>query len=154
MAFELDPVLAGDCWRIGTYPLSLVLLMDQAALPWFILVPRRVGVTEIHQLREIEQMQLMRESCSLSKALMAAFEPDKLNIAAIGNRVPQLHIHHVVRYHNDPVWPDPVWGSLPAKPYTESELRRIKDGLVAVLSADPSFEPRSVAGEGGGRRRR
>lgn len=139
MAFELHPVLAKDCRHVGDFPLSLLLLMNQAAVPWFILVPRRVEISEIHQLLEADRIQLMAESCSLSRALVTAFAAHNLNIASIGNRVPQLHVHHVVRFPTDPAWPEPVWGRLPNKPYTEPALKRVVKFLLGALAADRSF---------------
>ena len=100
--------------------------MQDANYPWFILVPDREGITEIHQLSSADQHQLMEDSVLLSRSLQSAFSPDKLNIAALGNVVPQLHIHHIVRYRTDAAWPAPVWGRGPVKPYTE-------DGLAAVI---------------------
>ena len=106
-----------------------MLLMRDANYPWCILVPDRENVTEIHHLNEADQQQLMRESALLSRALEKVFSPDKLNIAALGNIVPQCHIHHVVRYRTDPAWPAPVWGRVPVKEYSEDALA----GVVATL---------------------
>ena len=101
--------------------------------PWFILVPDRENITEIHQLAEIDQIQLITESSQLSSVISSQFNADKLNIAALGNVVPQLHIHHIVRYKNDAVWPAPVWGKLPAKPYSDADknqaIMKLKQGL-------------------------
>jgi len=103
--------------------------MRDANYPWFILVPDREGITEIHQLGEADQQQLMRESALLSRALEAVFSPDKLNIAALGNVVPQCHVHHIVRYRTDAAWPAPVWGRVPSKEYTEDA----EAGVVAAM---------------------
>lgn len=97
--------------------------MRDANYPWFILVPKRAGVSEIFQLSEAEQRQLWQESALLSQAIMTAFGGDKLNIAALGNIVPQLHVHHVVRHRSDASWPAPVWGAAPRKPYDEEALQ-------------------------------
>ena len=86
------------------------------------LVPDRDDVQEIHRLDTVDQQQLMRESVLLSRSLDAVFRPDRLNIAALGNIVPQLHVHHVVRYRQDAAWPAPVWGRVPAHPYDEAGL--------------------------------
>ena len=96
--------------------------MRDANYPWFILMPDREGVSEIYQLSEVDQQQLLKESSCLAEFLMQIFNGDKLNVAAIGNIVPQLHLHHVVRYYSDPAWPSPVWGKLPARAYTDTEL--------------------------------
>ena len=121
MNFTLHPRLAADTVALGDLPLCRLLLMDDAQYPWFILVPRRDDAREIYLLDEADQQQLWRESALLSRALAQAFGGDKLNVAALGNVVPQLHLHHIVRYRTDPAWPAPVWGRHPARPYTEAE---------------------------------
>ncbi len=122
MSFALHPQLAKDCHRLGHFELGLLLLMNDAQYPWFILVPQHAGLREIYELDEPGQALLLRESTTLSRALMAAFRGDKLNIAALGNMVPQLHLHHIVRHAGDPAWPAPVWGRHPARAYTAEEL--------------------------------
>jgi len=111
-----------------------LLLLRDANYPWFILVPDREAITEIHQLDEADQQQLMRESVLLSRALETAFTPDKLNIAALGNIVPQCHIHHIVRYRSDAAWPAPVWGRVPLKEYSEDALARVAGVVKQALS--------------------
>jgi diadenosine tetraphosphate (Ap4A) HIT family hydrolase len=118
---------------LGRFALCRLLLMRDANYPWCILVPDRDGVTEIHQLSETDQQQLMRESSQLSMAMEAAFKPDKLNIAALGNVVPQLHVHHVARFETDPAWPAPVWGRVAAKPYTDRGLAEVVEALMPLL---------------------
>jgi len=120
-SFTLHPRLNADCFLAGDWPLSRLLLMNDSHYPWFILVPRRDEIREIHELDAADQTQLFRESMILSRALVQAFRGDKLNIAALGNVVPQLHLHHIVRYTHDAAWPAPVWGRHPAKPYSEDE---------------------------------
>ncbi|MDP3294976.1 MAG: HIT family protein [Nevskia sp.] len=115
--WSLHPRLAADTVPVGDFALSRLLLSNDANYPWTILVPRRAGIREIHDLSEADQQQLLRESMLLSRALMTAFSPTKLNIAALGNMVPQLHVHHIARYENDPAWPAPVWGRVPAIDY-------------------------------------
>lgn len=131
--FTLDPQLARDTLPIGDLPLCRLLLMNDATYPWFILVPRRADIREIYQLAAVDQQQLLAESSQLARLLAEQFFADKLNIAALGNLVPQLHVHHLVRYRTDPAWPKPVWGLLPAKPYlpeAAAELcRRVAAGL-------------------------
>jgi len=116
--FELHPRLAADTFVLGDFPLCRLLLMNDAQYPWFILVPRRDGAREIYLLDEADQQQLLRESVHLSRALMEAFRGDKLNVAALGNVVPQLHVHHIVRYKSDAAWPAPAFGGDPPPPYT------------------------------------
>ncbi len=110
---------------MGELPLSRLLLLNDARYPWFILVPRREAITEIYQLEEQAQQQLLRESSQLGQFLMESFSGDKLNIGALGNLVPQLHLHHIVRYKDDAAWPGPVWGVGVAEPYTEAEVKSL-----------------------------
>lgn len=114
--FELHPRLAEDTLAVGDFPLCRLLLMNDASYPWFILVPRRAEIREIFELARHDQQQLLDESSQLSRVLNRVFYADKLNIAALGNMVPQLHIHHIVRYQSDRAWPNPVWGLFPAQP--------------------------------------
>jgi len=99
--------------------------MNNAHLPWVILVPRIDNIREVFQLSSTDQTQVHRESMLISKLIMNLFDGDKLNTGAIGNLVPQLHLHHVVRYENDPCWPKPVWGNLPAHPYATEERKLV-----------------------------
>lgn len=143
--FELDPRLARDTFPVGDFPLCSLLLMNDASYPWFILVPRRAGVREIYQLEQHDQQQLLKESSQLAKALHRLFQADKLNIAALGNLVPQLHLHHVVRYQHDPAWPKPVWGLLPARPYSTAARQETCAGLIDHLENFQPAEDRSLA---------
>ncbi|PSJ41460.1 HIT family protein [Zobellella taiwanensis] len=119
--FALHPRLAEDCLVLGDLPLCRVLLAKDGRYPWLILVPRRPGIREIHWLEEKDQLQLMRESCALAGLLERTLSPDKINVAALGNMVPQLHLHHLARFTTDDAWPGPVWGRHPAQPYAEPE---------------------------------
>lgn len=112
---------------IGGLPLSRLLLLNDVRYPWFILVPRREGITEIYQLDEADQQQLLHESSHLGRFLMESFNGDKLNIGALGNLVPQLHLHHIVRFTGDEAWPGPVWGVGTAEPYGEAELGAMRE---------------------------
>ena len=136
---NLHPVLAQDCLLIGHFPLCRLLLMQDANYPWFILVPDRAEITEVHQLSTDDQQQLMHESVILSRVLDEVFRPDKLNLAALGNVVPQLHVHHVVRYRNDPAWPDPVWGRVPHREYTQHDLQALQEKIARQLGTIPDF---------------
>lgn len=133
--FELHPQLAADCRVLGDLPLCRVLLMDDALYPWTILVPRRAGLREIYQLQAADQEQFWRESGVFSKALMELFAGEKLNVAALGNMVPQLHVHHIVRRAGDAAWPKPVWGQVPRQPYTPDILRERSKALMDKLDA-------------------
>ncbi len=119
--FKLHPRLAADTMFIGDWPLCRVLLMNDAQYPWAILVPRRVGLREAYQLEPADQLQLLVESNHLGREMMRTFSGEKLNVAALGNMVPQLHIHHVVRHSGDPAWPAPVWGKRPVVTYGDAE---------------------------------
>jgi diadenosine tetraphosphate (Ap4A) HIT family hydrolase len=108
--------------------------MKDANYPWCILVPDREEITEIYQLSAVDQQQLTLESAILARTLAETFQADKMNIAALGNVVPQLHIHHVVRYQHDAAWPAPIWGAVPAKPYSTAALQAIVAQLRQALT--------------------
>lgn len=131
--FELHPRLAADTVEITRLELCQVRLMNDTTYPWVILIPARHGVSEIHELSDHEQCQLMRESSRVARCMAELFRPDKLNIAALGNLVPQLHIHHIARFQDDPAWPQPVWGRIPPSPYPaealESRLAQLRGAL-------------------------
>jgi len=127
--FELHTRLKADCIHIGNLPLCQLLLMNDANYPWFILVPQRDDIREIFELSEDDQKQLLWESSHLSKVITAHFKADKINVAALGNMVPQLHVHHIVRFTDDPAWPAPVWGHADARPYTKKQLARLVDSF-------------------------
>lgn len=122
MTFQLHQHLEKDCIQIGRLALSRLLLMNDSQFPWFILVPEIKGITEIYQLKRQQRILLVEESCMLAETLTTVYKADKINIAAIGNLVPQLHVHHVVRYRSDKAWPAPVWGKFTTLPYGEKEL--------------------------------
>ncbi|MDX8392242.1 MAG: HIT domain-containing protein [Mariprofundaceae bacterium] len=129
----LHAQLERDCLRLGHFPLSVLLLMNDARYPWFILVPQREKISEIQQLEEQDRQQLMAESCALSDALHTVFSPDRINVAALGNVVPQLHVHHIARYITDDAWPMPVWGKFPALPYTQTAYVDVRRRLLCAL---------------------
>lgn len=133
--FELHERLAADCLLVGDWPLCRVLLMNDSNFPWLILVPRREALREIYELILDDRNQFLAESCVLGKTLMALFSGDKLNVAALGNMVPQLHIHHVVRKAGDAAWPAPVWGKVPTKPYETTAANALLATLRAKLSS-------------------
>lgn len=115
--FQLHPQLAADTQCLGEFPLSLVLLANDCQYPWLILVPKRAGIREIHHLSEADQQTLMRESCAVGRLMESALAAEKINVAALGNMVPQLHLHHVARFTTDAAWPAPIWGKHPAIAY-------------------------------------
>lgn len=138
--FELDHRLQNDCVEIGSLMLCKILLMKDANYPWLILVPQRQGITEIFELDAEDQEQLVWESSFVASRVMALFGGDKMNIAALGNVVSQLHIHHVVRKKVDPAWPNPVWGAVPAKAYKPRDLSQRLESLREAL-ATSTFRP-------------
>ncbi|MGB2739365.1 MAG: HIT domain-containing protein [Cognaticolwellia sp.] len=133
--FLLHPQLTNDSYVIADLPLSRLLLCNDSAFPWFILVPRVEDIQDIYQLDWQQQQQLLNESSLLSELLMQVFKGDKMNVAALGNVVPQLHLHHIVRFKNDVCWPKPIWGQQALTPYTEQELESIKNRIIPKLSA-------------------
>lgn len=134
--FQLHPRLQAETQLLGSFPLSLVLLSKDANYPWCILVPRREAITEIYQLDSADRRQLLDESCLLAETMVTLFASDKINVATIGNMVPQLHMHHVARFKNDPAWPGPIWGAVAAAVYSEELLvqtaTRISDALTPL----------------------
>ena len=136
-AFALDPRLAADTCVLGDGELSRVLLMDDARFPWLILVPRRAELRELIELPRDEQHVLLDEINRCAHVLHALHRPDKLNIAALGNVVPQLHVHVVARHRGDAAWPRPVWGVGTREPYTpEARAARVR-ALRAAMHLSP-----------------
>ncbi|MFT5162792.1 MAG: diadenosine tetraphosphate (Ap4A) HIT family hydrolase [Alteromonadaceae bacterium] len=136
--FKLHPQLSLECITLCDLKLCRVLLANDRQYPWFILVPMQNGIKEIIDLSEADQPLLWQESAKLSRVIQAIYGPDKLNVAALGNMVPQLHVHHVARFITDPAWPSPIWGKLPLVPYDESQIEVIKHELIATLTK-PGF---------------
>lgn len=131
---NLDKRLQQDTVLIGQLPLCKVLLMKDANYPWLILVPAINDVFEIYHLSEDQQKQFIAESSYVSQRMADKFEADSMNVAALGNVVPQLHIHHVVRFKDDIAWPGPVWGAHPAKAYTDEALEQRVERLQLLFS--------------------
>lgn len=127
--FTLDARLEQDTWLIGDLPLCRLLLSNDSNYPWFILVPRREGISELFQLDDSDQQLMWRETTELARALNVLFGAHKMNVATLGNVVSQLHMHVIVRYRTDAAWPAPVWGKLPAKPYAEAQVSEIRSKL-------------------------
>lgn len=130
MAFTLHQTLARDTLEITRWPLCRVLWMKDSRFPWLILVPERPGIREIHELEPGDRGALIEEIARAGEILTRLFQPDKLNVAALGNVVPQLHVHLVVRYAGDPAWPGPVWGLGAATPYGDRELEELRGRLL------------------------
>jgi diadenosine tetraphosphate (Ap4A) HIT family hydrolase len=129
MAFLLHPQLEGDTIDVLRLPLSIVRLMNDRTWPWLVLVPAREDVTELFELEAEDRRLFVEEMALASTVLRDLFQPHKINVAALGNQVPQLHCHVIVRFHHDPAWPRPVWGIQPPVPYDPHE----RDTLVGAL---------------------
>jgi diadenosine tetraphosphate (Ap4A) HIT family hydrolase len=127
--WTLDPQLARDTTAVGDLPLCRVLLINDANYPWLLLVPRRQGIVEIADLDAARQAQLMGEIAEAARALKAVTGCDKINIAALGNAVAQLHVHVIARSRGDAAWPKPVWGAVPARAYQQA----VSQTLIATL---------------------
>jgi diadenosine tetraphosphate (Ap4A) HIT family hydrolase len=132
-SWTLHPQLANDTGFIGDLTLSQALLMRDANYPWLLLVPRRAGVSEIVDLDPADRVQLMTEIADASRVLKSVTQCDKLNVAAIGNVVPQLHVHIVARRRDDPAWPRPVWGAAPPRAYEPAALAALIDAIRRAL---------------------
>lgn len=132
-AFALHPRLAADTLPLASLPLCAALLMNDRRYPWLILVPRRAGLVEVHDLDTEERRQLIEEVAAASRALTRLPAVDKINVAALGNIVPQLHVHVVARRVGDSAWPQPIWGQLPPEPYAPAEagdlIQRLRRAL-------------------------
>lgn len=140
MSFELHPQLARDCHDLGALALSRLLLMNDVRFPWCILVPRREGLRELHDLAGEDRSALFDEIDAVSRALQHTVDAHKINVAALGNQVPQLHVHVIARQRDDAAWPGPVWGQGSAEPYAPEVL----DGRVTALrrALGDRLEPR------------
>ncbi len=131
--FQLHPQLAADTMELARWPLSLLLLMDEARFPWIVLVPRRPALRELYDLPAGERGALMEEIARAGLLMQSAFKADKINTAALGNQVPQLHIHIIARHIGDPAWPKPIWSVGERRRMSASEragrLAALKPGL-------------------------
>lgn len=132
--FALDPTLEADTIPVGGLGLSSLLLARDARFPWLILVPRRAGLVEIVDLAPPDRAALLEEIAAVSEALRATTGCDKLNVAALGNQVRQLHVHVIARFHADPAWPRPVWGSGAPVAYEAAARDRLLGQLRERLS--------------------
>jgi diadenosine tetraphosphate (Ap4A) HIT family hydrolase len=131
--FELHSRLVSDTVPVGQFRLSLVLLSKDANYPWVLLVPKRENIREIFHLSEDDQAQLIRESSHLSEVMTSIFAPTTMNVAALGNQVPQLHVHHVARFDTDSAWPNAIWGAAEPKAYAPEKLQARLERLQASL---------------------
>ncbi|WP_318506139.1 HIT family protein [Photobacterium leiognathi] len=139
MHFTLHPRLESDTTVLGDFPLSRVLLSKEALGPWIILVPRVDELREIHHLPEQDQFQLMRESSAVATLLENDYQAEKINVGALGNLVPQLHLHHIARFSNDIAWPGPIWGNTDGTQRGDELQAALAEELRAELSQIEGF---------------
>lgn len=133
--FVLNPLLAADSVAVAALGLSDLRLHNQAAFPWLMLIPRRAGVAEIIDLAKPDRAALFEEIAAVSTALQAATQCHKLNVAALGNQVRQLHVHIIARFETDPAWPRPVWGAVDPVAYEPAARDRLITLIRSALSA-------------------
>ena len=136
--FQLHERLAADTVSLDRWPLCEVLLAKDATYPWLILVPRRVGLRDFDDLAPKDLDTASREVVRASRALKAVFRPDKLNVAALGNQVLQLHVHVIARFADDPAWPGPIWGVGSPRHYEAAALEARCAQLREAFLRDPA----------------
>lgn len=132
--FTLSGTLKSDTRHIVTWDLCQVLLMNDRQYPWLILVPQREGLRDLYQLADADKPTMTAEIDRATKALVGLHKPDKMNVASLGNVVPQLHVHVIARFKADAAWPRPVWGVKPVQPYTDAELAETMAALKKELA--------------------
>ena len=132
--FVLHETLDVDTVHVIDWSLCRVLLMNDATYPWLILVPMREGLRNFHDVASADKPTLIEEIDRASNALQRLHDPDKINIAALGNMVAQLHIHVIARFTTDPAWPRPIWGEGSMEPYEKAQLSDTVDALKMVLT--------------------
>ena len=131
--FDLHPRLAADTALVAKLALCRVLLMNDARFPWLIMVPERAGIREIHRLEPADRAQLIEEVAAVAAALEKLTGAEKMNVAALGNQVPQLHVHVIARFAADPAWPNPVWVKPGPVPYAGPALGAMAERVAAAL---------------------
>lgn len=135
-AFAIHPQLAADSFAIARWPLCEVRVINDANYPWLVLIPQKAGLKDFDDLSPEDMALAGEEIRAASKALRQLYQPDKLNVAALGNQVPQLHIHLVARFHSDAAWPNPIWGVVPARTYEDENDERVvalKEALIGRI---------------------
>ncbi len=139
MSFSLHSRLEQDTTLLGEFPLCLALLIKDNAAPWVVLVPKKEHIRELHHLSVKEQHQLLTEVQVVSQTLEALFSPDKLNIGALGNLVPQFHFHVVARFESDVAWPGPIWGNTQGVQREEDEQVAMAERVRHALARSNQF---------------
>jgi diadenosine tetraphosphate (Ap4A) HIT family hydrolase len=134
-AFALDPRLQADTIPIGDLALCTVLLMNDARFPWLVLVPRRAGTSEVTDLSNEDAAALMDEVRIATRVMLELAQPDKVNLGALGNMVPQLHVHVVGRFRSDPAWPGPVWGFAARTPYPDHAAAALAERAASLFAS-------------------
>ncbi|MET0532219.1 MAG: HIT family protein [Microvirga sp.] len=135
MTFQLDSRLEADTIPVGDLALCSVLLLNDARFPWFVLVPRVESVSELTDLSEEHAAQLMQEIRIATRVMLELSKPDKVNVGALGNMVPQLHVHVIGRFRSDPAWPGPVWGYGTKAPYPDHAVTALIERAAALFAA-------------------
>jgi diadenosine tetraphosphate (Ap4A) HIT family hydrolase len=133
--FVLNERLENDTVFVGRMRLCAVLLMKDSNYPWLILVPERKDIREMHELTKEDRLTLVEEIACVSRIMEEIYRPDKINIGALGNLVPQLHIHIIARFRKDRAWPGPVWGNAAPEPYSGTELAEAVKRLRSCLDS-------------------
>jgi len=134
--FALDPRLSANTRPVGDLALCSVLLLDDSRFPWFLLVPRRPGIVELTDLSDEDALQAMREIRIATRVMAALSQPDKVNVGALGNMVPQLHIHVIGRFRSDPAWPGPAWSHGTRAPYPDHAAAALIERAAGLFLAD------------------
>ena len=132
--FELDPRIERDSEPLMWLGLCELRIMDDRRWPWLVLVPQRPGAVEVHDMTPLDQTMLTFEANMVSQALKRVTACGKINTAALGNVVPQLHVHVIARNEGDPGWPGPVWGFGQREPYRREDLHRLVNAVRSALS--------------------
>ncbi|GAA4898739.1 HIT domain-containing protein [Ferrimonas pelagia] len=138
--FELHPQLQADSSLIGRLNGCQIRLSHDSRYPWLILIPEYANIRELHSLPTAPRQAAFEASCQLAELMQRSLHADKMNVAALGNMVPQLHIHHVARFKHDDAWPAPIWGAHPAKLYEPAQLAAARISWQQRLNALPEFE--------------
>ncbi|WP_306117427.1 MULTISPECIES: HIT family protein [unclassified Roseitalea] len=131
--FELDPRIDRETLLVTDLGLTQLRLMNDRRFFWLMLVPKRPDITEVHELSPLDQTMLTFETAQIARTLKTVTDADKINVAALGNKVRQLHVHVIARFEGDPAWPDPVWSAGAGEPYRPGEAQAFIDRFSAAF---------------------